>query len=110
LDVGREERWVRTTDEPEVLDVSAFTITEGVRAYWVVGVSTLELVRGEPLEKDLRLKIATVLHAVDGIDAVWEEDRTVWGVTGAPSGQTLVRAVAEILDVLAPSIRADIAW
>ncbi len=38
--------------------------------------------------------------------SVWEEDREVWGVTGVPSGEALVRAAAGVVDHLAASARA----
>jgi hypothetical protein len=37
----------------------------------------------------------------DGVETADEMDREVWFVTGTPSGEALVRAVAEVLDDLA---------
>src|SRR5258708_1670541 len=45
--------------------------------------------------------MAAALRAVDGVERVWEDDREVWGVSGTPSGEALVRAAAHVIDHLA---------
>lgn len=65
---------------------------------WQVSVPVMEFVREEPLEGELRRRIAAVLLSVEGVGTADEMDREVWYVTGAPSGEALVRAVGEVLD------------
>lgn len=64
-----------------------------------------EFLRDGPLETDLRQQLAAALQAVDGAESVWEEDREIWGVSGIPSGEALVRAAAEVVDRLAAQAR-----
>jgi hypothetical protein len=68
----------------------------------------MEFVREEPLEGEPRRRINSALRDVAGVDAVAEEDREVWVVQGSPSGKQLVRAVAAILDDLAPRLRLHV--
>jgi hypothetical protein len=100
------ESWERLTDDPDIRGVDASMITLGEQPYWSVGVAVAEFLREDPLEAELRQDMAAALQAVDGVESVWEEDREVWGVTGAPSGEALVRAAAGVVDHLAPSARA----
>ena len=62
---------------------------------------TAGLQREDPLESELRQQMATALRAVPGVDVVAEEDRELWYVTGAPSGEALIRAAAQVVDHLA---------
>lgn len=75
---------------------------------WNVTVAAMEFVREEPLEGELRRRIAAALQSVEGVETADEMDREVWFVTGAPSGEALVRAVAEVLDDLAEQTWAHI--
>jgi hypothetical protein len=68
---------------------------------WSVTAAVMEFVREEPLEGELRRRIAAALRSVEGAETADEMDREVWFVTGNPSGEALVRAVAEVLDDLA---------
>src|SRR5262249_27292298 len=52
---------------------------------WSVMVSVMEFVRDDPLESELRSRIAANLGAVPGVTSVQEEDREVWIVDGSPS-------------------------
>jgi hypothetical protein len=52
--------------------------------------------------------MAAALRAVAGVEAVEEEDREIWIVTGTPSGQELVNAAAQVVDSLATRARAHI--
>jgi hypothetical protein len=62
---------------------------------------TAGLQREDPLESELRQQMATALGAVPSVDVVAEEDRELWYVTGAPSGEALIRAAAQVVDHLA---------
>ena len=77
-------------------------------AGWNVTVAAMEFVREEPLEGELRRRIAAALRSVEGVESAGEMDREVWFVTGTPSGDALVRAVAEVLDDLAEQTWAHI--
>ena len=75
---------------------------------WNVTVAAMEFVRQEPLEGELRRRVATALRSVEGVESADEMDTEVWFVTGTPSGEAQVRAVAEVLDDLAEQTRAHI--
>jgi hypothetical protein len=105
---GCAECWERRTDDPDIRGVGASLITVAESPYWSVGVAVAEFLRADPLETDLRQRMAAALRAVEGADGVWEEDREVWGVTGTPSGEALVQAAAGVVDRLAPQARAYI--
>jgi hypothetical protein len=77
-------------------------------AGWNVTVAAMEFVREEPLEGELRRRIAAALRSVEGVETAGEMDTEVWFVTGTPSGEALVRAVAEVLDDLAEQTWAHI--
>jgi hypothetical protein len=96
-----DEAWERDieVDDGEVRWVEADRGHPG--GGWNVTVAVMELVREEPLEGVLRRRIAAALRSVEGVETVGEMDTEVWFVTGAPSGEALVRAVAEVLDDLA---------
>jgi len=108
LDEGCAEGWERMTDDEDFLGVSATLITLGEQPYWSVGVAVAEFLREDPLEAELRQRMGSALRAVPGADSVWEEDREVWGVTGAPAGAALVRAAAGVVDGLAAQARAHV--
>lgn len=88
--------------------VGAHHITLGDFPYWSVRVAVAALLRADPLEGELRQQMAAALGAVEGAGRVWEDDREVWGVTGGPSGEDLVRAAARVVDHLAAGARAHI--
>jgi hypothetical protein len=108
LDEGVEESWERSVDDPDIRGVDAARITFGEEPYWQVAVAVAEFLRADPLETELRQRIAAALRAVGGIEAVGEEDREVWLVTGTPSGEALVGAAAQVVDHLAARTRAYI--
>ena len=105
---GCEESWERPTDEPDIRWVGAHQITLGEQPYWDVVVAVAEFLREDPLEGELRQQMAAALRAVDGVERVWEDNREVWGVSGTPSGEALVRAAAHIVDHLAARAKAHI--
>jgi hypothetical protein len=105
LDDDCPESWERLTDDPDIRGVGASMITVGEQPYWSVGVAVAEFLREDPLETELRQQMTAALRAVDGAESVWEEDREVWGVTGTPSGEALVRAAAGVVDHLAARAR-----
>jgi hypothetical protein len=98
------EAWERVTDDPDVRGVDAVRVDEA--GGWQVGVSVMEFIRQDPLESELRQRIAAALRAVDGVTGVEEEDREAWFVTGAPAGRVLAEAAAEVVDDLAGRTRA----
>lgn len=103
LDASMGEEWSRRTREPHLRSVSASRHRDGQR--WWVGVGVMEFVRTEPLESELRRRIAEALAGVGGVTGVEEEDREVWAATGAPAGRALVEAVAQVVDDLADRTR-----
>jgi hypothetical protein len=105
LGEGCGEGWERVTDDPDIRCVDAQKITLGEFPYWSVGVAVAEFLRTDPLESELRQQMAAALRAVDGAEMVWQDDREVWGVTGAVSGEALVRAAAGVVDHLADRAR-----
>jgi hypothetical protein len=106
LDEGAEESWERSVDDPDIRGVDAARIVLGELPYWQVGVAVAEFLRADPLDSELRQRMAAALRAVGGVEAVEEEDREVWLVTGTPSGEALVRAAAQVVDQLAARVRA----
>jgi hypothetical protein len=98
-----DEAWERVTDDWDARGVEAarFDFTGG----WNVTVAVMEFVREEPLEGELRRRVATALRSVEGVESAEEMDREVWFVTGTPSGEALVRAAAEAVDGLAGQAR-----
>lgn len=99
LDSAIAEEWLRKTGEPDLRAVSAAKLREG--PWWSVSVWAMEFVRTDPLETELRRRIAEALETVPGVTGVEEEDREVWTVTGSPTGRALVEAVAQVVDDLA---------
>lgn len=100
------KEWVRVTDDPDVLGVSASPDDANVADGWQVWVNAMEFVREEPLEGELRRRIAGALRSVAGVEMAEELDREVWVVTGTPSGEALVHAVGTVVDDLADRIRS----
>jgi hypothetical protein len=98
-----DEGWERVTDDWDARGVEAarFDLTGG----WNVTVAVMEFVREEPLEGELRRRIAVALRSVEGVESAEEMDREVWFVTGTPSGEALVRAAAGVVDGLAVQAR-----
>jgi hypothetical protein len=101
-----EESWERVTDDPDLKGIDARKGSG--ESWWLVFVAVAEFIREEPLESELRQRMATALSAVPGVQSVDEEDREVWLVTGAPSGEALVRAAAAVVDDIAPRARAHL--
>ena len=99
-----QEEWLRETDEPGVLNVSA-NRWDAIGG-WQVAVWAMQFVRSDPLETDLRQGITSALHAVSGVTSAEEQDREQWFVTGSPSGRALVEAAARVVDDHAERIRA----
>jgi hypothetical protein len=99
-----EARWVGAT-RSRVRELSGDHSFQGG---WNVTVAAMESVTEEPLEGELRRRIATTLRSVEGVETAEEMDREVWFVTGTPSGEALVRAVAEVLDEFAEQTWAHI--
>lgn len=100
-----DESWERVTGERDLLGVSAGWVGLAGGG-WNVFVSVMEFIRREPLEGELRRRIAAALRSVDGVTAAEELDTEVWWVTGSCSGEALVRAVAAVVDDLAGQTRA----
>ena len=100
---GADEAWERVTGEPDVRGVEAGRID--FAGGWNVTVAVMEFVREDPLESELRRRIAAALLSAGGVGMAEELDREVWFVTGTPSGDALVRAAAEVVDDLAGQTR-----
>jgi hypothetical protein len=98
-----EER-LRRTAEPDIRAVSAARID--TIGGWHVNVWVMQLIRSDPLESELRQRMADALGAVSGVSGVEEQDRDLWFVTGIPSGKALVEAAAQVVDDLADLTRA----
>ena len=101
---GTDEAWERITGDWDVCGVEAGRID--FAGGWNVTVAVMEFVREDPLESDLRRRIAAALRSVDGVETAEELDREVWFVTGTPLGNALVRAASEVVDDLADQARA----
>ena len=99
------KEWRRVTDDPDVLGVSASPDDVNVADGWQIFVNAMEFVRDEPLEGELRRRIADALRSAAGVETVEELDREVWVVTGAPSGEALVQMAGAVVDDLADRIR-----
>ena len=97
------EEWLRETTDPDVRGVYACKID--AMGGWQVTVSAMEFIRSDPLETELRQRIANALRAVAGVNGADEDDREAWLVTGNPEGRPLVEAVAAVVDSLADQIR-----
>lgn len=106
------EEWTRTIRDPRrryVHGVGAQKWRAKSKWPWRVHVWVMELVRDDELEAELRTRIGAAIRAVRGVTRVAEEDREVWVIAGTPSGEALVRAVAEVVDALALRTLAVIA-
>ena len=104
-----QEAWERLTDDPDIRGIETVRIEGPAGWYWNITIGVAELLRGDPLEAELRQRLDSALRGVDGIDDVAEEDREVWYVTGTPSGKDLVRVAAQVVDDLAGRARALVA-
>jgi hypothetical protein len=101
-----DEAWERITDDRDFLGVNATRSADTSR--WQVTIAVAEFVREEPLESELRQRIAAALADVHGVARVDEDDREAWLVTGTPSGEALIRAAAQVVDDIGPRARAQI--
>lgn len=100
-----QEEWLRETDDPEICDMGACRVDE--IGGWLVFVCVMEYVRTDPLESGLRERIAAALRGVAGVTSVGEHDREQWFVTGVPTGEALIEAVARVVDDLAERARTE---
>ncbi|MGA3147723.1 MAG: hypothetical protein ABSF33_09625 [Acidimicrobiales bacterium] len=100
-----EAEWYRDVGDDELRGVSAHR-PEGDD--WRVVVGMAEFIRGEPLESELRRGVDAALRSVPGVSSVWEEDRDVWIAQGSPQAESLIRAVAAVVDGLAGRARDTI--
>jgi hypothetical protein len=102
-EVDGDEGWERLIDD-DVRGVEAIKVGDGEWP-WQVILAVAEFVREDPLETELRERLAAALRAVPGVTDVAEEDREVWIVNGHPSGEALVSAAARVVDDLAERLR-----
>jgi hypothetical protein len=102
-EIDADEVWERLTDEPDIRGVEAARIDE--IGGWQVTVGIAEFLREDPLETELRQRMASALQAVDGVSSAEEQDRETWFVTGTPSGLALTQAAARVVDDLADRTR-----
>ena len=103
-DVEGEEAWNRLSGEPHLFGVEAMRLADPPG--WQVSFWVLEYVREEPLESRLRSEIERHLRAVTGVLDVQEEDREVYWITGAVSGEQLAIAGAAAVDSLTDELRS----
>jgi hypothetical protein len=101
------EEWLRETDERDLRAVDACRIDS--LGGWQVSAWVMEFIRSDPLESQYRRLITNALLGVSGVTSADEQDREMWFVTGTPSGESLVEAVARVVDELADQARAYIA-
>ena len=99
------EEWIRNTDD-EVRCVGAHRFRDGGDWPWRVVLEAAQLVREDPLERELRGAVRAALEAVKGVTRVEEEDREVWAIAGCPDGEALVRAAAAAVDGMEAQLRA----
>jgi hypothetical protein len=101
-----QEEWLRETDEPDIGTVSAARVDE--IGGWLVAIWTMEMVRSDPLEVEIRQRVTSALRGVRGVTSADEHDNEQWFVTGNTSGPALLEAAAQVVDDLADQIRAYI--
>lgn len=99
------EEWVRSTGD-EVRWVGAHRLRDGGDWPWRVVLEAAQLVREDPLERELRVSVRAALEAVKGVTRVEEEDREVWVIAGRPDGEALITAAAAAVDRMQPKLRA----
>lgn len=92
------EGWRRRTPEPDIRGVEAIRGSERSSPDWLVSVSMMEFVRGDPFEREVRTAMAEALRGVAGVRNVFEEDRETWRVQGRPSGKVLVEAATGVVE------------
>lgn len=105
-DSDSDEAWIRDLPD-EDYDTRGVSATK-FRGSWTVGVQLMEVLRGVPLEHELRERILAALHGVDGVTEAGEEDREIWTVHGTPKGGALVDAVGAVLDAHAARARVEL--
>jgi hypothetical protein len=101
-----QEEWLRETDEPDIGTVSAARVDE--IGGWLVAIWTMEMVRSDPLEVEIRQRVTSALRGVRRVTSADEHDNEQWFVTGNTSGPALLEAAAQVVDDLADQIRAYI--
>ena len=72
---------------------------------WQVQVSVADFLREEPLDVELGISVDRAIRSIDGVADVQHEEREVWVVRGAPSGEALVHGVAAAMERFAARIR-----
>jgi hypothetical protein len=93
--------FARDVDDPELLGVEVYPC--GAASWtWEITVWVAQYLREDPLENELRRDVEAALTAVPDVAEVAHEDREVWLVRGGADGGELVRAVAAVVDALAP--------
>lgn len=95
-----DDTWI-SQDGDDLLGVQ---VNEEDPTHHAVFVNVMEFLRTEPFESRVRAAIAEALRAVEGVDLVVEEDRETWLVTGAATGDAIVRAAATTLDGLSAEL------
>ena len=97
-----EAEWYRDVGNDDFRGVSAFK-PQGED--WRVIVGLASLIREEPLVSELRHGVDVALRSVTGVTGVLEEDREVWIAQGSPEAESLILAVADVIDGLAARAR-----
>jgi hypothetical protein len=100
------ECWERIPDdEAHLRSVGVYT-EESLGGYWQVALSAGEYFRDNALGRELDHRLVSALLAVPGVTSASRANWESWDVTGTPSGETLCRAAAWIVDELADRMRA----
>lgn len=106
LPTGDGEARERLTDDPDVRGVEV--VRAGEAGGWQVTVWVMEFLREDPLETEVRRRMAAALRAVGGATSAGEQNREIWLVTVTPSGEALARAAAQVVDEIADQARAHL--
>jgi len=104
-DEGVTEYWERLTEDEQYLrgvEVAAIPALEG----WQVTIWAREYFRDDPLGLELKQRIDSALLSVPGVTSAENGSWESWDVTGTPPGEALCRAAANVVDDLAPRMRA----
>jgi hypothetical protein len=73
---------------------------------WQVTIWAREYFRDDQLGLELKRRIDSALLSVPGVTSAENGSWETWDVPGAPSGEALCRAAANVLDDLAPQMSA----
>lgn len=99
------ESWSHPGDDGDVLGVEAVRLRGPGEWPWQVQVCVAEFLWQQPLDVELVISVDRVIRSIAGVADVQHEQRDVWVVRGAPSGEELVQGVAAAMERFAARIR-----